>query len=275
MNVNEILVELSKKVEKPKGTLTRMYNQIKREKEEAGLTTNLVDDEDVIDRIVLTAICSKYDLGLDTLDNIIDSNEKINKVLGEESVSVEELLDKELADMDEELAETTKETDWRTELEPDTSWAHRFKTAKKSNKSAESFDGEYERVPSLTVIDRVTYRLKLIDPEEEPYEHNGVNRWGKEYTSFKMNIKLLGLSDETLYNEVYEYGDKKGELLFKKGSKYAFWLDKERGFPEFANLWLELGLGVPDNRPFYFKRFKKTSKKGNKYNLFKFSPVPF
>jgi len=247
-------------------SLKRVYNEARANKEEKGITKESIGEVNMV-KISLYDVAQKYDMKQDTLDDIVlDHIDDLEDVMPDEDIEFDNAIKQAEEAIIEERENNNEEED------EDSSWKSIFKTVKKKKKRPTNEDGEYENDPSLTIIDRITYRLKLADPSEDPYKHNGTNKWnGQEYTSFLLKVKLLGISDETLYEDVFESGDNKGDPLYIKGTVYALWLNAERGMPEFIEIFENIGLKKPDGRVFYLKRFKKTSKKGRKYNVFKFA----
>ena len=253
MEIDKILVELAEIVGKPKGILTREFNKIKTEKADAGLTTDVLP-EDQLQRVILAGVCDKFEIDVSELDKYINDDEE----MGGDVIS------------DDEFALQMKGDD---EVEDEEDWTSIFNTTPAPKKfSGMDGDRKFESTPLLQIIDRLTYKLRIFDTSKPPRPLSGTNKFGNEYDARLVDVTLVSISDPSLYEDVYESGDKKGEPLFVKNGKYSLWLDKQKGFPEFCELWRDtLGLSKPDDRPFYLKRFKKMSKNGRKYNVFNFA----
>jgi len=118
--------------------------------------------------------------------------------------------------------------------------------------------GEYEKLESLLIIAGTEYILKLFDPTEIPYKHEGVSNYeGKEtYVTRAMDVILLDLSPIRKFKEKYEKGDFRGKKCFVKGKKYKLWLSKA-AFKWFAKFWRDLGRNSPDDRNWTYEKVKK------------------
>lgn len=242
MDIDKELEKIQEKVgHKNISTVKRTFNEIKAEKDETSLK-ELISEDDYI-QLVLNEVAEKFEV---------------------EPIEVEtEDLDLNLDDLDDDLD---------LQEEDKGGWEEVFnKTPKpKTFKSTEAGKTEVS-TPFLTVIDRVTYKLKVDDPNAEPRYIEGTNKYQNPYEAYLIDVILVDISDQTLYEDVYESGDLKGQPLYEKGKIYTLWLDKNKGFPEFVDMWRSLGMSKPDGRSFLLKRFKRKSKKGRNYNVFKFS----
>lgn len=246
MDIEEKIKDLAEKIgHSNSSTVKRLYNELREEKEE------LVDviGEEEVNKMVLLDIGIKYEINEKDIDNLIGDD-----TLMEEEDFEDFMDDEELDDMSEEDAE---------------GWKDIFSSIEVKTYTTTDADGN---LPLLKIFDRVKYKLRIVNPSEDPREISGVNSYGNPYDACLFDVKLVNLSDKSLFEDVYESGDKKGELIYKKGAHYTLWLDKAKGLPEFVELFRDnLGLPRPDDRPFYLRRYKKVSKKNRKYNVFEFS----
>jgi len=270
MDLDKKLLELCEVLGKEtayKGILKRTYNEIVKQKAEEGLTADILNEDD-FQKLILYEVCNKYEIR--NAADIINNDDIGEAIIGDEDfIDIKDIEmdvdDKKAMDEILEMAQDPMET------EDDDSWKSIFKTTPAPKKFSSEGSQYKDYAPSFTIIDRVTYRLKVTDPSKSPAPYNGTDKWGKQFEKFIIGVTLLGISDETLYKEVFEKGERRGEPLYKKNKEYALFLNKEKGFPEFVQAFKEVGLNKPSSQPFYLKRFKQTSKKGNKYNVFKFA----
>jgi len=147
-------------------------------------------------------------------------------------------------------------------------------------KSLPKDDGGIKKTESLILKDNITFFLKM-NTKVEPYHHfesAATNKYHKDYHSWKFVVKLVKISDEDSYNDIYDYGDNKDKKIYEDGKEYALWLthDTEKFSPldAFHKFWTDtLGLSDFDERVFAVKKFKKRSKAGRQYSVFKFFEV--
>ena len=114
---------------------------------------------------------------------------------------------------------------------------------------------DYEKIPSLNIEIGPTYYLKLIEPKKRPHAHEFDGTWGP-YMKHAFDVILNKVSDGDLYDEVYDYGDFKGQKAFVDGQKYTLWLD-DKAAGMFKMFWKKhTETGMPDDRDFTFKKGK-------------------
>ncbi len=271
INEGNVLEDLRNKIGHDNiSTVKRIYNKTKKENEAKGFTAELLGESNIM-KMALAPLTTKYN-EIDT--DFIEATITKYTTDDEEDMTIEELEEICLSDETEATFdfEDDEDDDVIEEEIVESSWKDVFKSTPKPKKFTKDH-GEFEDTPLLTIIDRVTYKIKLLDPKGEPRHVSGIGRYG-DYDANIYDIKVLGVSDETIYEEIHESGKQKGEPLCVKGKTYGLWLDKPKVWEIFVAFWRDtLGLGLPDGRPFYLKRTKKRSKKGNKYNVWKFLEV--
>jgi hypothetical protein len=120
-------------------------------------------------------------------------------------------------------------------------------------------NSQYENVPTLIVEFGPTYYLS-IDLTDEPHTREFEGKYGT-YESTAMKVFLEKVSDDELYDLIFDKGDYAGELRYINGKKYTLWLDeKAMGF--FKLFWMKhRGVPVPDDRTFTYRKSKS-----GKYN---------
>jgi len=257
IDIDPVLVKLAKKAGKRKGDLKRSYNSIlKKKNEELG---GIVPEE-TIQRVVLLGVANKVGIDPEDLDTIIDVYEAPEVV---EEVTAEEL--EEELDLDDDFDEIEFEEDdeeggydefdsiedMAGDFAPESSWEDIFA------KTKEPKGGDFERLESLLIMPGIEYILKLVDPSEMPYKHEGIGEHdNKPYVSRASDVILVDLSPIRRFKEKYEKGDDRGKLCFVKGKKYKFWMS-ETAFEWFARFWRELERKSPDDRQWTYEKVKK------------------
>ena len=242
MNSDDILDGLSEKVGKDKKYLKGLFNkELELLNEQFG--TSLTKDK--LDMLSLIRVGKKYDIDKLGIEEIIRAISDMNKLF-------------DMDDEDEEKIEKIKEEVIMEEN--DRSALKDFMEAIPEPVVSE----EYERVPSLIIELGATYYLKMIDLINPPHEHEFDGKYGP-YTKWAFKIQLVKVSDEDLYDNVYERGFFKDKPAYVDGANYTLWLDdKARRY--FGAFWTKLTPdGMYDDRIFTFKQTRK------KYNIFKFA----
>jgi len=268
MDIDNVLVDIADLIGKEpsyKGTLKRSYNAIYKEKEIEGMK-DIVKIEDDFQKIVLLGIGNKYNVSPDDINRLIGRSETVEELLDDD---IEELFDDEPEEDGTKFYDSEEEIEEDYKPDSDDDWKTVFKKTKKP--SADGSSGEFKKYPRLTLLDNITYKLRLVDPiPDKPRMWSGTSKHG-EYTLVFLDVVLIDISDKSLYEEVFSEGDFKGDALFKKGRQHSLALSKERGFPEFVALFRDtLGLPKPDKTAFTLKKSKGKSKKGYQYNIFTF-----
>lgn len=257
------------KDESYKGQVKRIYNKIKKEKKEEGLDEMIPPEQ--FQRFILLGVGKHYELDNDKIKEILDEKtEPVDEIDEDEIAEALDLDDNE--DEDEDLGFTlTDDPDYgKEEFDNNKNWKDIFKTTTKSE-----FDGEggFVKKPSLQILLNIGMKLKLVDPNDEPYIYDGIGKDNKPYTSYAMDVVLVDIltDDDEILEEVYNKGDFRGEKLYTKKRAYKLWLN-ERGFESFVEFWRDtLGLEQPDSRTFILKKSQRKSKStGRRYNVFKF-----
>ena len=264
VEIDLVLKNLADKTGKRKGDLKRSYNSIKKKKQEEGIE-DLVP-EATFERIILLGVANKIGVEPETLDKVITSFED-----GEETDEdvVDELEDLEEDDFEEDEIEVVFEEDNDDDDEEDgfetfdsidemagdfkveNSWEDIFSS------TPEPSEGKaFERLESLLIMPGVEYIIKIADPTEVPYKHEGIGSDGKPYVSRAFDVTLVDLSPVRKFREKYESGDNRGKKCFVKNKKYKFWLSKV-AFEWFAEFWRSLDRKSPDGRAWTYEKVKK------------------
>lgn len=245
-----MLEKIAEKTGKRTQDIKTAYTKLSKTKIEEGLKDIIPEEQ--FEKIVILGLLGKYEIS-DMADELFGNGEVL--LLEEDDDDVIEFND---------IYE-----------EPEEDVVEEQKTFKQLLKVLKSTDGEETQFPpSLQIKTNVNYRIFILDPEDEPYHHNGVNKWGKKYESYAFNIQLIKVKPKDFYDEIYEKGDFKGEPLYTNGRNYKLWLAK-RHMESFVAFWRDaLGLENVDQRSFEFRKTEKTSKtSGRTYAVFKFFEV--
>lgn len=249
MNVEKIILNIAEHLGKRKGDVKRVYNTIKKTKDEE-LSGGV--PEEMLERIVLLGVLRKYEIDVNTLDSFSEEEEE------EEEDDDEDFDDEE--DDDDDLDITFEEVKPEVATKgkvANTTWKNFLNSIPEPKEST-----DYETVPNLVQISGALYTLKLTEPDELPYEYEGVGHDGDPYVSYAMDVKLLGISPKSFKNETYDKSNEKsgvvkGEKCFNIGETYKLWLSKT-AIGWFAKFWRDnLGLETADDRKFTYQKFKK------------------
>ena len=230
MDIDATLEKIAEKVGKRKTDLKKTYNSILKKKKEEGLDEELLGEEG-FHRLGLLGTCKRYELDPSILDRLDDEKETV-----EDKKEIKIEVKKEVKNMSKFFGD--------------------FEPVERP-----SGDGEYEKVDNLKPLLNLTYHVRLADPSEPAYEHEGIGKDGKEFKSYAMNVVVIDI--------IPKGKDKKHEI----GAKYKLWLNPI-GFSDLFRFWDEV-VGAPaDDRIFSLEKSEKTSKSsGRNYAVWTFGEV--
>lgn len=274
LNIDKVLKAIADKQGKRKGDLKRSYNSIKKKKVEDNYDKVLPEEN--FKRLILLGVIKKLGMDIDDLDEIVEELDEPESVKKTREITEEELEEEldEAEDDDDDVIEFEEDDEDDEELGYDefdsveevaaaygieSSWEDIFDATADPEDS-----GDYERLESLLIMPGVEYLLKLVDPTELPYRHEGISDFPdkktgikKSYVTRAVDVKLIDLSPIRKFKEKYEKGDNRGNKCFVKGKKYKFWMS-EAAFKWFKKFWVGLDRTAPDSRSWTYEKVKKT-----------------
>lgn len=255
MELNEILKDMSKIVDKDSKYLKGLYTKNKNEL--TGQFGEAITDDRIMS-LALAKVGKQYGMTQGDVDRLINGDEDEDDLdfLDDDDENQLEYADESKLTIYDDVDDVPKPMGasgnfgWESVME---------KVADPTIKKK----GEYEKTPSLIIELGPTYYLK-VDMSEDVYQHSGEGKYGP-YTSTAVKVFLIKLSDSDMYDMKYTKGDFAGQPAFVDGNRYTFWMyEKALGF--FKLFWMKhTGLPIPDDRIFTFKHTKKAGK-----NVFQF-----
>lgn len=267
LDIDLVLQAVADRQGKRKGDLKRSYNSIKKKKIEDNYDKVLPEEN--FKRLILLGVITKLGMDVDDLDEVIEGveiEELDTKELGDPDPENEEEFDDDEEDEivfeeddDDGFDEFDDPDEMGKEFAVESSWEDIFDATADPKEGS----GDYERLETLLIMTGVEYILKLVDPTEMPYKHEGISDFpnkktgNKEpYTTRAVDVTLVDLSPERKFREKYESGDNRGSKCFVRKKDYKFWMS-EAAFKWFKKFWVGLDRRSPDGREWTYEKVKK------------------
>jgi len=248
MELNEILKDMSKIVDKDSKYLKGLYTKSKNELTEQ-FGEAITDDR--IMSLALSKVGKQYGMAQGDVDRLINGDEEEDDL---------DFLDDDKDDDGLTIYDDVEDVPKPTGASGNFGWESVMQNVADPTIKRK---GEFVKTPSLILELGPTYYLK-VDMSEDVYQHSGEGKYGP-YTSTAVKVFLIKLSDSDMYDMKYTKGDFAGQPAFVNGNRYTFWMyEKALGF--FKLFWMKhTGMPIPDDRIFTFKHTKKAGK-----NVFQF-----